>query len=59
MVSVIIPVYNAEKTLARAIKSVLNQDFVSQLIIVNDASTDHSLSIIAFFGLLIFFQMGP
>ena len=58
MVSVIIPVYNAEKTLARAIKSVLNQDFVSQLIIVNDASTDHSLSIIAFFQTTYFFPNG-
>ena len=58
MVSVIIPVYNAEKTLGRAIKSVLNQAFVSQLIIVNDASTDHSLSIIAFFRTTYFFPNG-
>ena len=58
MVSVIIPVYNAEKTLARAIKSVLNQFFVSQLIIVNDASTDDSLSIIAFFRTTYFFPNG-
>ena len=58
MVSVIIPVYNAEKTLGRAIKSVLNQVFVSQLIIVNDASTDHTLSIIAFFRTTYFFPNG-
>ena len=58
MVSVIIPVYNAEKTLGRAIKSVLNQAFVSQLIIVNDASTDDSLSIIAFFRTTYFFPNG-
>lgn len=58
MVSVIIPVYNAEKTVGRAIKSVLNQAFVSQLIIVNDASTDDSLSIIAFFRTSYFFPNG-
>lgn len=58
MVSVIIPVYNAEKTVGRAIKSVLNQAFVSQLIVIDDASTDHSLSIIAFFRTSYFFPNG-
>jgi len=47
MVSVIIPVYNAEKTIGRAMKSVLIQPFVNQLILVNDASTDHSLKIMS------------
>jgi glycosyltransferase involved in cell wall biosynthesis len=42
MVSVIIPVNNAEKTIGRAIKSVINQPYVQQLILVNDASTDNS-----------------
>jgi len=42
MVSVIIPVYNAEKTIGRAIKSVINQPYVQQLILVNDASSDNS-----------------
>lgn len=49
MVSVIIPVYNAEKTIGRAIKSVINQAFVRQLILVNDASTDNSSSLISYF----------
>lgn len=41
MVTVIIPVYNAEKTIGRAIKSVIIQPYVNQLILVNDASTDN------------------
>jgi glycosyltransferase involved in cell wall biosynthesis len=49
MVSVIIPVYNAEKTIGRAIKSVINQAYVHQLILVNDASTDNSSSLITYF----------
>lgn len=45
--SVIMPVYNAEKTLERAIKSILN-DYNSnvELVIVNDGSTDNSEMII-------------
>jgi len=49
MVSVIIPVYNAEKTISRAIKSVISQPYVHQLILVNDASTDNSSSLISYF----------
>lgn len=45
-VSVIIPVYNAALYLERAIRSVLNQKEVAEIIIVNDGSTDDSLSII-------------
>lgn len=44
------PVYNAEKTLSRSIESVLNQNIKDfELIIVNDGSTDDSLSIIEFY----------
>jgi cellulose synthase/poly-beta-1,6-N-acetylglucosamine synthase-like glycosyltransferase len=42
MVSVIIPVYNAEKTIGRAIKSIIHQPYVHQLILVNDASSDNT-----------------
>jgi glycosyltransferase involved in cell wall biosynthesis len=49
MVSVIIPVYNAEKTIGRAIKSIIHQPYVHQLILVNDASTDNSSSLISYF----------
>lgn len=46
MVSVIIPVYNAEKFLAETIESVLQQDFSGfEIIIVNDGSSDNSAAI--------------
>lgn len=47
MISVIIPVYNSEKTLARCLESLLAQSFCNyELIIVNDGSTDASSTII-------------
>lgn len=47
LISVVMPVFNAEKFLSKAIESILNQtlkDF--EFIIINDASTDKSLQII-------------
>jgi len=47
-ISVIIPVYNAEKTIKETIESVLNQTFTNfELIIINSESTDETLSIIS------------
>ncbi|MCA4777322.1 glycosyltransferase family 2 protein [Empedobacter stercoris] len=47
IVSVIMSVYNAEKYLEKAIKSILTQTFDNfEFIIINDASTDDSLNII-------------
>lgn len=45
-VSVIMPAYNAESTLMRAVLSVVHQTFTDwQLLIIDDASTDNTLSI--------------
>lgn len=42
-VSIIMPVYNSEKYLSKAVESVLAQDFRDyELILVNDGSTDRS-----------------
>ena len=46
-VSIIMPVYNAEKYVSEAIESVRNQSYENwELIIVDDGSTDHSPEII-------------
>lgn len=46
LISVIIPIYNAEETLDECIRSVLNQSYKNfEVILVNDGSTDSSSSI--------------
>ena len=48
-ISVIIPVYNSEKTIIRALNSVFNQTTINnilEIIIVNDGSRDSSVSLI-------------
>ncbi|MBD5232324.1 MAG: glycosyltransferase family 2 protein [Bacteroidales bacterium] len=46
LISIIIPVYNAEKFLGRIITAVLNQTYQNfELILINDGSTDDSHSI--------------
>lgn len=48
MISVIIPVFNAEDTVARALRSVYNQSWQGkfEIIIINDGSTDRSEEVI-------------
>lgn len=49
--SVVMPVYNAEKFLKESIESILIQDFSDfEFIIINDGSTDNSLKIIQAFN---------
>lgn len=49
--SVIIPVFNAEKTLRRAIDSVINQTYGNwELILVNDGSIDNSENILKMYA---------
>lgn len=50
LVSVIIPAYNRENTISRAVQSVLNQTFQDfEIIIVNDASWDNTTNMIGSF----------
>lgn len=50
VISIILPFHNAEKTLAAAIRSVLNQTFVDwELILIDDCSADASVDIAGIF----------
>lgn len=45
-ISIIVPIYNAEKTLERCIKSLINQSYKNiEIILINDGSSDRSLNI--------------
>ena len=47
LISIIVPVYNAESTLIRCLNSLLKQSFEDfELLVVNDGSTDNSLKIL-------------
>lgn len=45
LVSVIIPIYNAERSLNKCIRSVVQQQGTVEVILIDDGSTDNSLSI--------------
>ena len=47
LVSIILPVYNAEKTIKRAIFSIINQTYINwELILIDDGSKDNTTKII-------------
>ena len=46
-VVVVMPAYNAEKTLTQTHREVLEQDIVDLIIVVDDASSDHTTSVAA------------
>lgn len=46
MLSIIIPVYNGEKYIKRCLDKVLSIDLSKEIIVVNDNSTDNSLSLL-------------
>ena len=48
-VAVIIAAYNADKTLARAIESVIDDECVAQVIVVDDCSTDTTMDIAKYY----------
>jgi glycosyltransferase involved in cell wall biosynthesis len=41
--TIVLPSFNEQKTIREIISRVLLQDFVNELIIINDASTDRTL----------------
>ncbi|MCB4799693.1 glycosyltransferase family 2 protein [Neotamlana laminarinivorans] len=45
-VSVIIPVYNCERFIEKAVRSALQQPEVAEIVVVNDGSTDNSLKLL-------------
>jgi glycosyltransferase involved in cell wall biosynthesis len=59
-VSILIPCYNAERWIAQAIQSALDQTYPhKEVIVIDDGSTDGSLQIIREFGERIRWETGP
>lgn len=49
-ISVIVPVFNEEKTVAGVVASLLTGEFIDEIICINDGSTDRSGQILRVFG---------
>ena len=45
LIDVVIPCYNAEQTLVRAVESVLQQNNLGHLWLIDDASTDNTFAL--------------
>ena len=46
LISIIVPIYNAEKVIKRCVESILRQSYeMLEIILVDDGSTDQSLEI--------------
>lgn len=59
-VAVVIPCFNAEKRIGRAIQSVLDQDCPNlRVVVVDDGSNDGSLDVVKSFGDRISWETGP
>lgn len=59
-VAVVIPCFNAEKRIGRAIQSALDQDCPNlRVVVVDDGSTDASLDVVRSFGDRISWETGP
>lgn len=48
--SIIIPLYNKEKSIARTLQGILNQSYPDfEIVVINDGSTDHSVDVVSQF----------
>lgn len=59
MISIIIPSYNAQRTIGHTIESALAQEVEKEIIVIDDGSTDESPAVIASFGARVRAEFGP
>lgn len=59
MISIIIPCFNAQRTIDSTIESALSQQVEKEIIVVDDGSTDDSRAVIASFGAQVRAEFGP
>lgn len=48
-ISYVLPVYNAQDTIARTLKSLFDQEVKGEIIVIDDGSTDHTSDILRFY----------